>query len=239
MATRLFARPAKDPAEERTLRKLAAARHAPASWVQRAAIITGSWDGATVAELADRLGCRTKTVSKWLHRFNTAGVDGLADLPRPGIPRRLGETERGRITALARNSPHYQQFLHLVEQANPTGKIVVITDNLSSHTSWSTRHWLVDHPRIQQVFIPTRACWLNLQEGWWRLFRRTALAGHSFATPEEIILATHVATCQLNARAHPWVWGRPAPPARHLRRRFTTESKERSTNGGLLVGVHP
>ena len=124
-------------------------------------------------------------------------------------------------TAPARNSLHYQQFLHLVEQANPTGKIVVITDNLSSHTSWSTRQWLVDHPRIQQVFIPKRACWLNLQEGWWRLFRRTALAGHSFATPEEIILATHVATCQLNARAHPWVWGRPAPPARHLRRRFT------------------
>ena len=105
MATRLFARPAKDPAEERTLRKLAAARHAPASWVQRAAIITGSWDGATVTELAERLGCRTKTIYKWLHRFNALGVDGLADLPRPGIPRRLGETERGRIIALARSSP--------------------------------------------------------------------------------------------------------------------------------------
>jgi transposase len=105
MATRTFARPAKDPAEERTLRKLAAARHAPASWVQRARIVTGSWDGATVAELADRLGCRTKTVYKWLHRFNAAGVDGLADLPRPGIPRRLDEHDRGRIIALARSTP--------------------------------------------------------------------------------------------------------------------------------------
>src|SRR5215210_7550414 len=80
MATRLFARPAKDPAEEHILRKLAAARHAPASWVQRARIVTGSWDGATVTELAEQLGCRTKTVYKWLHRFNAAGVDGLADL---------------------------------------------------------------------------------------------------------------------------------------------------------------
>jgi transposase len=105
MATRLFARPAKDPAEERTLRKLAAARHAPASWVQRARIVTGSWDGATVTELAERLGCRTKTVYKWLHRFNAAGVDGLADLPRPGIPRRLDEHDRGRIIALARSTP--------------------------------------------------------------------------------------------------------------------------------------
>jgi transposase len=125
------------------------------------------------------------------------------------------------MTAPSRNSLHYQQFLHLVEQANPTGEIAVITDNLSSHNSCSTRTWLADHPRIRQVFIPKGACWLNLQEGWWRLFRCTALAGQSFATPDEIALATTVATAQLNARARPWVWGRPAPPARHLRRRFT------------------
>ena len=67
MATpRLHARPPADPAEQRTLRKLAAARQAPASWVQRARIITGSWDGASVTELAERLGCRTKSVYKWL-----------------------------------------------------------------------------------------------------------------------------------------------------------------------------
>jgi DDE superfamily endonuclease len=98
---------------------------------------------------------------------------------------------------------------------------MVITDNLSSHTSASTRAWLVDHPRIRQVFIPKRACWLNLQEGWWRLFRRAALAGQSFATPAEITLATKVATCRLNARARPWVWGRPPPPTRPLRHVFT------------------
>ena len=95
---------------------------------------------------------------------------------------------------------------------------MVITDNLSSHTSASTRTWLADHPRIQHTFIPKRACWLNLQEGWWRLFRRQALAGQSFATPEEITLATKVATCQLNARARPWVWGRPPLSPRHRRR---------------------
>jgi len=106
MATsRLVARPPADPAEERTLRKLAVARHAPASWIQRARIITASWDGATVAELAERLGCRTKTVYKWLHRFNTVGIDGLGDLPRPGLPRRITELERGQVIALARSTP--------------------------------------------------------------------------------------------------------------------------------------
>jgi hypothetical protein len=83
------------------------------------------------------------------------------------------------ITAPSRNSVNYQRFLGLVEQANPTGEIAVITDNLSSHHSVATRTWLADHPRIQHTFIPKRACWRNLQEGWWRLFCREALAGQS------------------------------------------------------------
>jgi hypothetical protein len=71
------------------------------------------------------------------------------------------------------------------------------------------------------VFIPVGACWLNLQEAWWRLFRRAALAGQSFACPAEIALATRVATCQLNAHARPWVWGRPPPSPRYRRRVLT------------------
>ena len=122
------------------------------------------------------------------------------------------------LTAPSRNSIGYQRLLAAVETANPAGTIVVVTDNLSSHTSLSTRTWLGDHPRSQHAFIPKGACWLNLQEGWWRLFRHEALAGQSFATPQEITLATRVATCQLNARARPWVWGRPAPSPRYRRR---------------------
>jgi transposase len=101
----LYARPPTDPAEERTLRKLASARHAPASLIQRARIITASWDGASVGELAQSLSCHPKTVYKWLHRFNADGLDGLGDLPRPGLPRRISEPERGRIIALARSAP--------------------------------------------------------------------------------------------------------------------------------------
>jgi hypothetical protein len=77
-----------------------------------------------------------------------------------------------------------------------------------------------NHPRIRQVFIPKGAFWLNPQEGWWRLFRRAALAGQSFANARELEHATRVATRQLNRRAGPWVWGRPPPPTRNLRRKF-------------------
>ena len=125
------------------------------------------------------------------------------------------------MCAPSRNSAFYQDFLQLAEQASPEGTIYVITGNLSSHDSKSTRAWLEGHPRIQHVFIPKGACWLNLQEAWWRIFRHQALAGHDFAGPDEIAHATRVATDQLNARAQPWIWGRPEPKKRTYRRGFT------------------
>jgi hypothetical protein len=124
------------------------------------------------------------------------------------------------MTAPSRNSVYYQRFLQTVEEANPGGEIVVVTDNLSSHHSISTRAWLEDHPRITHAFIPVGAAWSNLQEGWWRLYRKAALAGQSFADPAEIETATRLATAQLIACATPWVWGRPSSPHRRLRRRF-------------------
>ena len=126
------------------------------------------------------------------------------------------------MTAPSRNSVYYQQFLQQVENANPgDGTIFVITDNLSSHNSVATRTWLEHHPRIAHVFIPVGACWLNLQEAWWRIFRRHAIAGQCFADPDDIHYATRLATVQLNQQAKPWIWGRPPPPPRKLRRRYS------------------
>ena len=101
----LFARPPADATEERRVRRLAGARHAPASWLQRARVVTLSWDGAQVGQIAAQLGCHPRTVYRWLHRFNEHGIDGLGDLPRSGRPRRLGELERGRVIALVASDP--------------------------------------------------------------------------------------------------------------------------------------
>jgi hypothetical protein len=38
---------------------------------------------------------------------------------------------------------------------------------------------------------------------------------------DEVTLAIRVATCQLNARARLWVWGRRAPSPRYRRRVLT------------------
>jgi transposase len=120
----------------------------------------------------------------------------------------------------SRNTGGWLQLLQHIARTNRRGRVYVIADNLSSHTSGPIRVWLAHHRRIRQVFIPKAACWLNMAEGWWRLLRRAAFAGQSFADTAEIAYAVKVATAQLNARAKPWAWRRPPPPTRKLRRKF-------------------
>jgi transposase len=101
----LRARPAADAAEEKTIRKLAGARHAPADWILRARIVSLSWKGLRVPVIAEQLGCHEQTVRRWLERFNAAGVDGLADRGGQGRKRRLTEAERSRLIALVAQPP--------------------------------------------------------------------------------------------------------------------------------------
>jgi transposase len=123
----LFARPPADPTEERRVRRLAHARHAPASWLERARIVSLSWDGAQVGQIAEALGCHPRTVYRWLHRFNAGGLDTLGDLPRSGRPRRLSELERGQLIALARSDPPGR----LVRQAD--GSLVAADQQQPAH----------------------------------------------------------------------------------------------------------
>jgi DDE superfamily endonuclease len=120
----------------------------------------------------------------------------------------------------ARTTAGSLALLHALDQAHPPGVLYLITDKLSSHTSGPILDWLEAHPRVQHAFIPLGACWLNLIEGWWRIFRRKAFAGVSLANADDVAYVTRIATAQLNRHARPWVWGRPPPPHRTLRRRF-------------------
>jgi transposase len=101
----LRARPAQDDGEDRKIRRLAATRHAPADWSERARIVALSWDGLAVPAIAAETGCHQNTVRRWLHRFNAAGLDGLGDRPGAGRKRRITEAERSAIIALARSVP--------------------------------------------------------------------------------------------------------------------------------------
>jgi DDE superfamily endonuclease len=159
---------------------------------------------------------------------------------------RVGDGQALTLTPRSRNTAGYLRLLEAVARANPRGRpLPLITDNLSSHKSPPIRECLEKHPRIEQVFIPVGACWLNLQEAWWRLFRREALAGHqTFADGEEIERAAQVATLQLNRRAKPWVWGERTSPEGIGGAHLFTAFEEQSITGSLwisekVLGVDP
>jgi hypothetical protein len=97
------------------------------------------------------------------------------------------------LTAPSRNTKGYLRLLEAVTESKPyPDDLYPITDDLSSRKSPPIREWLENHPRVKQVFIPVGARWLDLQEAWWRLFRRGALAGQSFADASEIESANRV-----------------------------------------------
>src|SRR4051794_19443993 len=101
----LFARSPLDAVEERKIRKLAGARHAPADWIRRAQIIALSWDGWRVPAIAATLGCSQKAVRYRLNRFAAEGLDGLGDRPGAGRRPRIGQDQRSRLIALVAGPP--------------------------------------------------------------------------------------------------------------------------------------
>ncbi|MFJ9865722.1 transposase [Streptomyces sp. NPDC101165] len=64
-----------------------------------------SWSGQRVPDIAGELRCSSKTVRRWLHRFNRLGLDGLEDLGGQGRKRRITEPERSQIIGLVRQPP--------------------------------------------------------------------------------------------------------------------------------------
>ena len=101
----LFARPPVDEVEERKIRKLARARHAPADWIRWAQMIALSWDGLRVPAIAKTLGCSPKAVRHRLARFAADGLDGLGDRPGAGRKPRIGQDQRSRLIALVASPP--------------------------------------------------------------------------------------------------------------------------------------
>jgi transposase len=68
------------------------AREVTASWreIQRAQIVLYAAEGMRDIDIATRLDCHPEIVSRWRRRFLKEGrVDGLADRPHTGRPRRF------------------------------------------------------------------------------------------------------------------------------------------------------
>jgi transposase len=101
----LRVRAAHDEREEKQVRKLAGSRHGPADWILHVRMVVHSWDGERVEAIATDLQCSPQTVRRRLHRFDSEGIEGLGDRPKPGRPRRLTNEDDSRLIALVRQAP--------------------------------------------------------------------------------------------------------------------------------------
>src|SRR5437899_1404386 len=71
----------------------------------RAQIVLAAARGRASARIAADLHVSVDTVRKWRGRFAARGLDGLADLPRSGRPRRISALERAAVGARACELP--------------------------------------------------------------------------------------------------------------------------------------
>jgi transposase len=72
--------------------------------VIRAKLVLLAADGLSDAEIAARLDCTDRMVSKWRKRFVSEGLAGLDERPRPGRPRSFPPAEIAEVKALLRNA---------------------------------------------------------------------------------------------------------------------------------------
>ena len=80
------------------------AKTAHRDWL-RAQIVLAAARGRASARIGADLHVSVDTVRKWRGRFAARGLDGLADLPRSGRPRRISALDRAAVVALACQLP--------------------------------------------------------------------------------------------------------------------------------------
>ena len=95
--------------------------HADFAFRKRAHAILLSAKGITVNQLHDIFEVDRDTVSAWIKRFETSGVEGLQSLPRPGRPAIYTEGEVRQLKELIDREPRQiKQAQAALQQA--TGK---------------------------------------------------------------------------------------------------------------------
>jgi transposase len=72
--------------EEQVLARLSRSRKGASGLVKRATMIVRYYAGCSCRQIGRELQMDEETVSRWVHRFQQAGLDGLRDEPRSGRP---------------------------------------------------------------------------------------------------------------------------------------------------------
>jgi transposase len=91
--------------EQRALQSVLRAPSTSQQQALRARIVLLAAEGASNTQIAGEVGVSLPTVGLWRRSFSERRIDGLADAPRSGRPRRIDEDEVGRVLAMTLQTP--------------------------------------------------------------------------------------------------------------------------------------
>lgn len=178
----------------------------------RALIVLAAAAGASNAAIAAELGLCVDTARRWRRRFVTDRMEGLADWPRSGRPRRFTSVQVAAITALACTLPAETGIplsrwssTDLAVEAVTRGVAETISPSTVRRTlaravikPWQHRSWIF--PRDPD-FETKAARVLDLYARTWQ--------GAELGPDDYVISADEKSQLQALGRRHP---GRPAGP---------------------------
>ncbi len=106
-----------------------------------------------------------------------------------------------------RSTPSVLAFLDHLARFYRRGRLVIITDNISTRTGVDASAWLRSHPRVEFVFTPKHGSWLNQVEIWFGILTRSALRYASFHSLKALERAILAFTNHWNkVIGHPFEW---------------------------------
>lgn len=184
----------------------------------RAQIVRAAARVRTNERIAAELGVGVDTVRKWRGRFAEHGLGGLADLPRPGRPRRITEPERAAVVALACQlpaatgvplarwtGPELAAELTAQGLVNSPVSASSILRILSEHPvkPWQYQSWI--YPRDPD-FAAKATVILDLYQGRYQ--------GEPLRPGDRILSVDAKPSIQARGRCHPSVPAAPGKPVR-------------------------
>jgi len=183
----------------------------------RAQIVLAAARGRDNAAIAADLRVSVDTVRKWRGRLASRGLDGLADLPRSGRPRRISELTRAAVVALACQLPAATgvplsrwtgpELLAEVTGAAPDEKLSAssVLRILAEHPvkPWQYRSWI--SPRDPD-FAAKAAVILDLYQGHYH--------GTRLQPGDRILSVDAKPSIQARGRCRPTVPAAPGTPVR-------------------------
>lgn len=116
----------------------------------------------------------------------------------------------GQVALRVRRRRRHHEFLELLTLIRarwPRGRLIIVLDNLSIHTTPEVQAWLqAQAGRVRFEFLPLHASWLNQIEIWFSILERQALQRASDASFSERAARIYRFGRQWNRTARPFRW---------------------------------